>query len=162
MKKQRDATLKSFLNKTKEIKKKKLTAKKTKVIPIGIRQRAIGESKLFPNYSLYNLMFITRMRHFHKIKHQKQQQKTTPQQPRSPTIAPCKSTETQQLLTEVPCLQIPQPQQFASPIAPADMAMPGGGVPPNSQNRIGRWSNQELGSLKLAMSIFGDQSWKKI
>lgn len=35
-------------------------------------------------------------------------------------------------------------------------------LPQNSQNRVGRWTNQELASLKLAMSIFGDQSWKKI
>lgn len=35
-------------------------------------------------------------------------------------------------------------------------------LPKNSQNRVGRWTQQELGNLKLAMNIFGDQSWKKI
>lgn len=34
--------------------------------------------------------------------------------------------------------------------------------PPNYQNRIGRWTNLEISQLKIAMSIFGDQSWKKI
>jgi len=35
-------------------------------------------------------------------------------------------------------------------------------IPPTYQNRVGRWTNSELASLKIAMSIFGDQSWKKI
>ena len=35
-------------------------------------------------------------------------------------------------------------------------------LPQNSNNRVGRWNQEELASLKLAMSIFGDQSWKKI
>ena len=35
-------------------------------------------------------------------------------------------------------------------------------MPKNSQNRVGRWTQQELSNLKLAMAIFGDQSWKKI
>lgn len=29
-------------------------------------------------------------------------------------------------------------------------------VPMNSQNRIGRWTTQEINSLKTAMCIFGD------
>ena len=35
-------------------------------------------------------------------------------------------------------------------------------LPKNSLNRVGRWTNQEISNLKLAMAIFGDQSWKKI
>ena len=35
-------------------------------------------------------------------------------------------------------------------------------LPPNSSKRVGRWNQEELASLKLSMSIFGDQSWKKI
>ena len=35
-------------------------------------------------------------------------------------------------------------------------------LPKNSQNRVGRWTHHELANLKLAMAIFGDQSWKKI
>jgi len=35
-------------------------------------------------------------------------------------------------------------------------------LPANSQNRVGRWTHSELVSLKTAMTIFGDQSWKKI
>ena len=34
--------------------------------------------------------------------------------------------------------------------------------PEGAHNRVGRWTNTELTKLKLAMSIFGDQSWKKI
>jgi len=32
----------------------------------------------------------------------------------------------------------------------------------NSHNRTARWKLQELNSLKTAMTIFGDQSWRKI
>lgn len=35
-------------------------------------------------------------------------------------------------------------------------------LPKNSQNRVGRWTHHEISNLKLAMAIFGDQSWKKI
>ena len=35
-------------------------------------------------------------------------------------------------------------------------------LPKNSQNRVGRWTHNEISNLKLAMAIFGDQSWKKI
>ena len=35
-------------------------------------------------------------------------------------------------------------------------------LPNNAHNRVGRWTHLELTSLKLAMAIFGDQSWKKI
>ena len=35
-------------------------------------------------------------------------------------------------------------------------------LPSNSQYRNGRWTHHELSNLKLAMSIFGDQSWRKI
>ena len=34
--------------------------------------------------------------------------------------------------------------------------------PEGAHNRVGRWTNTELTKLKLAMQIFGDQSWKKI
>lgn len=35
-------------------------------------------------------------------------------------------------------------------------------LPKNSQNRVGRWTHHEISNLKLAMAIFGDQSWKRI
>lgn len=38
----------------------------------------------------------------------------------------------------------------------------GDDIPLNASNRNTRWTHSEKNSLKLAMSIFGDQSWKKI
>jgi len=35
-------------------------------------------------------------------------------------------------------------------------------LPLNASNRNTRWTHSEKSSLKLAMTIFGDQSWKKI
>jgi hypothetical protein len=35
-------------------------------------------------------------------------------------------------------------------------------LPKNAQKRVGRWTHKELNSLKLAMTLFGDQRWKKI
>lgn len=35
-------------------------------------------------------------------------------------------------------------------------------LPENAQNRVGRWTHKELNNLKMAMTIFGDQAWRKI
>lgn len=35
-------------------------------------------------------------------------------------------------------------------------------LPENAQNRVGRWTHKELNNLKMAMTLFGDQSWRKI
>lgn len=35
-------------------------------------------------------------------------------------------------------------------------------LPENAQNRVGRWTHKELNNLKMAMTLFGDQAWRKI
>lgn len=35
-------------------------------------------------------------------------------------------------------------------------------LPESANNRTGRWQPSELVNLKLAMGVFGDQSWRKI
>lgn len=35
-------------------------------------------------------------------------------------------------------------------------------LPKHATKRVGRWTHKELNSLKLAMTLFGDQRWKKI
>ena len=35
-------------------------------------------------------------------------------------------------------------------------------LPENAHNRVGRWTHKELNNLKMAMTIFGDQAWRKI
>ena len=35
-------------------------------------------------------------------------------------------------------------------------------MPKKARNRVGRWTSKELKNLKLAMTLYGDQSWKKI
>jgi hypothetical protein len=35
-------------------------------------------------------------------------------------------------------------------------------MPENAHNRVGRWTGKEINNLKLGMSLFGDQAWRKI
>ena len=55
-----------------------------------------------------------------------------------------------------------QPNAFATGRNPENSSVANFQLPENGYNRVVRWTSQEINNLKLGMSLFGDQAWRKI